>query len=32
MAKLLDRSRKVLRSYREDKDPKEFGSMDWAIY
>ena len=32
MVKSLDRSRKVLRCYRADRDSKEIGSMDWAIY
>ena len=30
--KVLDRSRKVSRSYRANKDPKEFRLMDQAIY
>ena len=32
MAKILDRLRKVSRSYRVDRDSKEFGSMDRTIY
>ena len=32
MAKDLDRSRKVSRSYQADRDSKEFGLMDQTIY
>ena len=32
IAKILDRLRKVSRSYRVDRDSKEFGSMDRTIY
>ena len=31
-AKCLDRSGKVSRCYRVDKDSKEIGLMNWAIY
>ena len=32
IVKNLDRMRKVSKSYQADKDHKEFGTMDWAIY
>ena len=32
MEKILYRSRKVLKSYQAERDSKEFGSMDQAIY